>query len=283
MISTSGFTQSEWPVSTGTYLNVASRPGEGAPVVLLHGVMGSWRQWLPIVASEPDPFCGHPLLAVDLRGHGMSGRPETDYTIDEMASDLISVITSQPARQVILGGYSLGALVALRVYERAPDLVEALMLVEPPLPGANQGVETDLFYERLFELAPWLAALRNQPAAVIEASMREIQPDLPPDLVTIDSEDLANTAEGVFHGFLMDPDRRAPRPEPVSHPSSTPTLVIQGGIADGRALSDVGIADLEERFPAMTLVVIPDAAHGPMHQNTAATSAAIREFMTGLG
>lgn len=283
MANETTFTQREWPASTGTYLNVASRPGEGTPVILLHGLWGSWRQWLPILASQPDPFCGHPLYAVDLRGHGMSGRPDHGYLVDDMAADILSVIESQPSRQVILAGYSLGSLVALRIHAARPDLCEALVLVEPPLPGPNEGLETDAFFEGLFELAPWFAELRNQPLPVIEASMREIVPDVPNEMITVLAEDLSRTSAGIFDELLVDPDRRNPRPDPVTDPSPTPTLVVQGGIPEGRALAEAGVADLEARFPGLELVVIPDAAHGPIHQNTAATADAIRQFIGGLG
>ncbi|MGH9174646.1 MAG: alpha/beta fold hydrolase, partial [Vicinamibacterales bacterium] len=85
-----GLTQLLVPVATGVTLNVVERPGDGTPVICLHGVWDWWRYWRPLVPAGPGSFEGRPLLMLDLRGHGDSSKPETGYTVADYAADVVA-------------------------------------------------------------------------------------------------------------------------------------------------------------------------------------------------
>jgi non-heme chloroperoxidase len=112
----------------------AQTVGAGPPVVLLHGWAFDHRVWdrqIRVLAEA-----GHSTIAVDLRGHGRSDRPYEGYALDQLARDVICVITKLEIEPTVLIGWSLGGVTALRVALDAPELLTKLVLV-----GSN-GVAT---------------------------------------------------------------------------------------------------------------------------------------------
>jgi pimeloyl-ACP methyl ester carboxylesterase len=97
-----------------------------APIVLVHGLWSTetvWRGFSGYLAHR-----GWTCVALRLRGRDGTGVE----SIDEHASDLLSVISSLPAPPVILG-HDLGALLALRAGEHASALVLIAPLIPPPV------------------------------------------------------------------------------------------------------------------------------------------------------
>jgi pimeloyl-ACP methyl ester carboxylesterase len=89
----------------------ASNEGAGGDVVivLIHGWTETIGYWTPVI--ERLRAEGIPLLAYDLRGHGQSGRAETDYEISRFGEDLEAVLEQcVPEGGAVLAGHSLGAM-----------------------------------------------------------------------------------------------------------------------------------------------------------------------------
>nr|WP_251048243.1 alpha/beta hydrolase [Halomonas sp. ISL-56] len=85
---------------------------DGQPIVFIHGYLGSHLNWQPQVNSEL--LQKYRLITYDLRGHGLSGKPEEATTYSDgrrWADDLAAVIQATNARQPILVGWSLGGAV----------------------------------------------------------------------------------------------------------------------------------------------------------------------------
>jgi len=107
---------------------------EGRPLaVLVHGVTASSRTWWRV-----GPWfagAGWRVVAVDLRGHGKSPRATHGLGLEDLAGDLhetVSALLKPKERVNVLLGHSLGALAALELYREHGDLVERLVLEEPP-------------------------------------------------------------------------------------------------------------------------------------------------------
>ena len=98
--------------------------GEGAPVLLVHGTGLDRHLW------DDVPVEGR-AIAYDRRAHGESGAPEpyTATSVEEQAEDA-ALLLSEPG---VVVGHSLGALVALDLMRRRPELVTRAVVVEPPL------------------------------------------------------------------------------------------------------------------------------------------------------
>nr|WP_295805832.1 alpha/beta fold hydrolase [uncultured Nitratireductor sp.] len=99
------------------------------PLVLVFGISMSCEDWFELgyVARLAASFR---LVCVDLRGHGASAHPDSsrDYALEDMASDVETVIEGLGLERPILWGYSLGAKVALAAAGRDPSAYSALIL-----------------------------------------------------------------------------------------------------------------------------------------------------------
>jgi pimeloyl-ACP methyl ester carboxylesterase len=82
-----------------------------APIVLLHGLASNARIWelcAPRLAEA-----GFDTWAIDLRGHGLSGKPAGGYTFPAIRADLERWIHARRLRQPLLVGHSWGAYLAV--------------------------------------------------------------------------------------------------------------------------------------------------------------------------
>ena len=105
-----------------------ARPGEAA-IVLLHGRFFRSEDWENIFQRLATRYR---VIAYDARGHGRSGRAER-YDFHLLVEDALRVVRDVVRGPAMLIGHSLGALTALVAATRAPELVRALVLEEPPL------------------------------------------------------------------------------------------------------------------------------------------------------
>ncbi len=100
-------------------------PGEGAPVVLLHGLLDCAAGWKRLAKA-----IDRPCYAIDLPGFGDSDCP-TRNRISAYAEDVQAVLESLDVHDFTLVGHSLGGAVAAALAERLPDEVNALVLMAP--------------------------------------------------------------------------------------------------------------------------------------------------------
>ena len=111
-------------------LGARSWPGEGRPVLLSHGLSSNARLWDETAEALSEK--GHPVVAVDLRGHGTSHQvPDTgEDPTRQAARDLAAVCTTLGWDAPVVAGQSWGGNVVLQLAADAPDLVHGLALVD---------------------------------------------------------------------------------------------------------------------------------------------------------
>jgi pimeloyl-ACP methyl ester carboxylesterase len=100
--------------------------GNGDPLVLLHGGFTDSRDFTGNLDTLASRFR---LLLPERRGHGHTADVAGPITLDVMAQDMIAFLDKLVGGPVRLVGYSAGAIVALRVAVRRPDLVDRLVLI----------------------------------------------------------------------------------------------------------------------------------------------------------
>lgn len=101
--------------------------GNGAPLLLLHGVGGSHEMWLPII---PELSRSHRVIAADHRGHGASDKPRGQYTVRLFCDDWLALVEALKADRAHVLGISLGGAIAMRLAVESPHRVGSLILVD---------------------------------------------------------------------------------------------------------------------------------------------------------
>jgi pimeloyl-ACP methyl ester carboxylesterase len=131
-VQTDGMALTEHQVERdGVMLHVTDRGGSGSPVVLLHGLAGSSREW----DATATALAPHRVLSVDSRGHGRSTRRPNDVSREAHVADVVHVIETLVGAPVSLVGQSMGGHTALLVAAAHPDLVSRLVLLEAGVGG----------------------------------------------------------------------------------------------------------------------------------------------------
>src|SRR5690554_5424616 len=100
--------------------------GEGAPLILLHGLFGALENLGAIARQFQKERQVH---ALDLRNHGSSFHTDTmDYP--SMAADVLAYMNEQRIDRASLLGHSMGGKVAMQVALQAPERVEKLIVAD---------------------------------------------------------------------------------------------------------------------------------------------------------
>jgi 3-oxoadipate enol-lactonase/4-carboxymuconolactone decarboxylase len=79
-------------------------------------------------AAAPLLLADFRLLRVDTRGHGASDAPAGDYTLDQLAGDVLAAMDAAGLATASLVGVSLGGMIAMTLALKAPERVEGLVL-----------------------------------------------------------------------------------------------------------------------------------------------------------
>ncbi|MDX6691749.1 MAG: hypothetical protein QOG15_3206 [Solirubrobacteraceae bacterium] len=114
----------------GVALHYSER-GEGRGLLVIHGTTPR----LGASALDELAAAGARAVAYDRRGYGASGAPEpyVATTVQEQSEDAAAVLESLALAPALLVGDGFGALIALELLVRRPELANAAVLGEPPL------------------------------------------------------------------------------------------------------------------------------------------------------
>ena len=100
--------------------------GHGMPVVLVHGLGSSTRDWeyqIPALAAH------YRVVALDVRGHGRSDKPRERYSIATFADDVAALIEHLGLIDVHLVGISMGGMIGFQLAVDRPELLRSLTIV----------------------------------------------------------------------------------------------------------------------------------------------------------
>jgi pimeloyl-ACP methyl ester carboxylesterase len=237
-------------------------------VFLLHGWFGSADGW----GSFPDYLDPEAATWVftDNRGYGARMDEPGDFTLDEVAGDILDLADELGAQTFGLVGHSMGGAEVLRVLAKAPDRVEKIVAVTPV--GA-QPVPLDEAGHDLFFGAPDDAGKRfgiidfttgNRLAATFVQSV-------------VDWSLTHSTVEG-FRGAVV----AWTNPDFLDEVQGRdlPILVIPG--EHDPALGEATVNQTwKPFFPNCSVEVMPNAGHYPMFETPVALATRINAFIAG--
>jgi pimeloyl-ACP methyl ester carboxylesterase len=115
--------------------------GQGEPLLLLHGGLGSIDMFGPLL---PILSAGRQVIGVDLQGHGRTALGDRPISLEAMGADMAAVLKTLGYGKVDVLGYSMGAGVAFQLAVQHPDAVRRLALV-------SAGYAKDGFYPEMIE------------------------------------------------------------------------------------------------------------------------------------
>jgi pimeloyl-ACP methyl ester carboxylesterase len=224
----------------------------GPPVVLMHGLLFSYRLMERVTAQLPE----YRVLLLDLHGHGKSSKPvdPARYTWAEMAADVDGLLDALGLDAAVIGGLSLGANVALAYAEARPERCRALILEMPVLlRGHRFGRPAFTALARAYRggrraLRPLGRALARMPA-----------PRRVPEVAAF--RDMASqdptVAAAVLQGLLAD--------EPLAEDADTLSRLTMPALVVGHRNDPLHVLDdareLAEQLPGGRFIEAPSIAH----------------------
>lgn len=123
--------------------------GEGFPVVLTHGNMGFGRSFslqTRILSSR------YKCIVHDLRGCGLSGKPQADaYPTEIHSSDLHSILTALGIKRAVHIGHSFGGPISLQYYFDHPDAVAGIVFIGSYAAGRHFQRITEEYRLKVYE------------------------------------------------------------------------------------------------------------------------------------
>lgn len=123
----------------GSYMRYQVFPGEGTPILFIHGLGCAGSFDYPQVAAQKE-LIGHERILVDLLGAGYSDKPkEFDYSVSSHAAYLKEFVDYLKLKEIIIFGHSLGGAVAIELADMSKDRVRALILAEANLDPSKEG------------------------------------------------------------------------------------------------------------------------------------------------
>jgi pimeloyl-ACP methyl ester carboxylesterase len=193
-------------ISSRNGINLCYEIAEGplTPIIFVHGWCCDHTYFLPQFAHFAAR--GHTVLAVDLRGHGESGKPQQDYSMGVFADDLAWLTGELKLECPVFVGHSMGGVVVFELAARHPALPKSIIMIDSPvarsaasraampafleeLEGQDYRVALSQYVEKMLFLptddarrkARILAQMSETPRHVMLAAfrgMREFDPDV---------------------------------------------------------------------------------------------------------
>jgi aspartate dehydrogenase len=244
----------------------AIRCGAGPTVLLLHGIGSSATSW----QRQAERLAGdYALIAPDLRGYGDSPDPAGAPALDAVADDLAALLDG-PAHVV---GVSFGALAALALARRHPQLVRSLVLADATL--GRGALPPD---ERARWRAGRLALAERLPERAAERAREIAAPGAADDVLAEIERNMRRVRPAGYRyvtEIIAQTDAR-----PWLADVTVPALVICGehDAVVGLALSQT----IAEGLPDARLATIPGAGHAPNLERPDDFATAVRAFVEGI-
>ena len=267
-------------------IHYAESPQNGPPLILLHGLSRDWTSFSVLFAELAPRF--H-IFALDLRGHGESGRVKKNgYGIGDFGQDVSEFVQAVIPAGAAVFGHSLGAMAGMCAAAATPAIT-ALIVGDSLINPANLAHMYDPLFSQLHtlllrggsevELARGIGGIQIQFPGITESiRLNELPGNSDAVLlawaqtaIRTDPEALQMTLDRTSHA-AWDPERILPRIQ-------CPVLLLQGNPELDALLSDSDAALAKRLLPRAEHVKFPLLGHALFMQNARAVLDVIVPFL----
>ncbi len=249
--------------------------GDKPPLVLCHGLTDNglcWTRLAQVLEKEYD------LIMCDARGHGLSDVPDSGYSSDDHAADVVALIKALDLNKPYLIGHSMGAATVATMIARHPQLAGRAILEDPPWQDPDI---VDHSIEGRKEVAEeWHTEMMDRRAKSVEDQKtygREIHPAW--DEIEFDPW-CASThqANPIVLNYIT--ETYTPWRELVSK-ITIPTLLITGDVDADALVSPKVAAEITRLQPNIKIVHISGAGHSIRREQFEQYVAVVTTFLRG--
>ena len=233
----------------GHRIAIRTWEGNGPRILLIHGISSAGSAWNPIIPELAVEFAP---VAIDMRGHGASSKPERGYLYDDYIGDLEGVLDALGMERPLIMGHSLGGIVTLWWASRHPDAAAALVIEDSPL-------RSGLSFMPAFD--SWLE-LNALPAIELRARFAAENPHWSAALLDERTALMSTTARNVFAELRADSlahhgvDRLA-----EIEAIQSPALLVHGDLESGGMVVPADANAFVRRLPNARALRIPGGGH----------------------
>jgi esterase len=226
--------------------------GQGAAVILLHGLFGSSDNWHFIAQKLAEKF--H-VFALDQRGHGQSPHPdELNYAL--MAADVEKFFVARGLKSAAVIGHSMGGKTAMQFALQHPKRVDKLVVAD--MAPREYAPAHDKIFTALLALDLARFTTRQQMEDALALGIPSLM------LRRFLLKNLGRNPSGEFFWKIAlrqiadsYPNLRAPILHP--HPFPKPALFIRGGKSEYIRAGDEPL--IRELFPLAQILTVAEASH----------------------
>ncbi|WP_198038860.1 alpha/beta fold hydrolase [Skermanella stibiiresistens] len=256
--------------------------GQGPAVILLHGYGETGDMWAPLAAELAGD---HTVIVPDLRGMGLSSRPESGYDKKTQGQDIAGVLDGLRIDRADLVTHDIGNMVGYAFAAQYPDRVTRFVLMDAPLPGVGP------WDEIVRSRALWHFSFQGPDAERLVAGRERIYLDRFWNEFSADPKSFGEASRdhyaklyaqpGAMHaGFnqfaAFDQDAIDNKAFVAKIKLTMPTLAVGGEKSFGPTMAVVMRAAASD----VTELVIPNSGHWLMEEQPKATVAAVSAFLT---
>jgi pimeloyl-ACP methyl ester carboxylesterase len=274
-----GFRTQDTPTN-GTTLHVRIG-GQGPAVLLLHGYGETGDMWAPLAAVLARD---RTVVAPDLRGMGLSSRPEGGYDKKTQGQDVAGVLDALGIDRADLVTHDIGNMVGYAFAAQHPHRVARFVLMDAPLPGIGpweEVLKSPLLWHFRFGGPDMERLVAGRERIYLDRFWNEFSAD-PRRFGEASREHYARLyaqpgamRAGFSQFAAFDQDARDNQAFLAEGKLTMPVLAVGGEKSFGPTMAVVmraAATDVQE-------LVIPDAGHWLMEEQPAATAAAVRAFL----
>lgn len=243
-------------------------PANGPTLVMSHSLSASGAMWEPQLSALTDKYR---VIRIDTRGHGQTEVPSGDYTLDQLADDLLGAMDALGIEKAHYCGLSMGGMIGQTMALKAPERFKTLVLCDTSsgYPDAARSMWADRVQ----------GARANGLGASLDATIdRWFSPGFvkaAPDVIGRVKDMILATPVDGYCGCSMAISKLALTDRLGE--IRIPTLVIVGEDDQG---TPVAMAEtIRDGIPGAQLVVLPVARHLANMEDVTGFNKALRDFI----